>query len=147
VPDLLDRTRHEIAARLKELKPVVDEYKRLESAGSALASAGAGAVRGAAGAVRRRGPGRPPRSTAAAAKPAAKAAAKPTTKRKASRRKGTGGRAGQAHALVKGQPGITIPELATKMGIKQNYLYRVMPALQKEGKVTKRGRGWYPKAG
>ena len=31
------------------------------------------------------------------------------------------------------------------MGIKQNYLYRVLPALQKEGKVAKRGRGWHPK--
>jgi DNA-binding IclR family transcriptional regulator len=42
--------------------------------------------------------------------------------------------------------GITIPELADKMGIKQNYLYRVLPGLQKEGKVRKRGRTWYPKA-
>jgi DNA-binding IclR family transcriptional regulator len=48
---------------------------------------------------------------------------------------------------VKGAPsGITIPELATKMGIKQNYLYRVLPGLQKEGKVRKRGRSWYPRA-
>ena len=44
-------------------------------------------------------------------------------------------------AAVREQPGITIPELAAKMGIKQNYLYRVMPGLEKEGKVTKRGRG------
>ncbi len=27
---------------------------------------------------------------------------------------------------MKGKPGITIPELATAMGIKQNYLYRVL---------------------
>jgi hypothetical protein len=32
------------------------------------------------------------------------------------------------------------------MGIKQNYLYRVLPALQKEGKVRKRGRTWLAKA-
>ena len=30
------------------------------------------------------------------------------------------------------------------MGIKQNYLYRVMPSLQEEDKVSKQGRGWYP---
>jgi hypothetical protein len=31
------------------------------------------------------------------------------------------------------------------MGIKQNYLYRVLPGLQKENKVSKLGRGWHPK--
>jgi hypothetical protein len=47
--------------------------------------------------------------------------------------------------FVRGQPGITIPELAAKMGIKQNYLYRVLPGLEQDGKVVKRGRGWHPK--
>ena len=47
---------------------------------------------------------------------------------------------------MQGQPGITIPELAAKMGIKQNYLYRVLPGLEQENKVTKKGRGWHPKA-
>jgi len=45
---------------------------------------------------------------------------------------------------VKANPGITIPELAGRMGIQHNYLYRVLPALQKEKKVTKRGKGWHP---
>jgi hypothetical protein len=31
------------------------------------------------------------------------------------------------------------------MGIKQNYLYRVLPGLESEGKVSKSGRGWHPK--
>ena len=47
---------------------------------------------------------------------------------------------------MQGQPGITIPELAAKMGIKQNYLYRVLPGLEQENKVSKQGRGWHPKA-
>ena len=51
----------------------------------------------------------------------------------------------EALAFVQGQPGITIPELAAKMGIKQNYLYRVLPSLESENKVAKRGRGWHPK--
>ena len=38
---------------------------------------------------------------------------------------------------MKARPGITIPELADAMGIKQNYLYRVMPSSPSEGKVTK----------
>jgi hypothetical protein len=32
------------------------------------------------------------------------------------------------------------------MGIKQNYLYRVLPGLEQEKKVRKDGRGWYPVA-
>jgi hypothetical protein len=30
------------------------------------------------------------------------------------------------------------------MNIKQNYLYRVMPNLQADKKVVKKGKGWYP---
>jgi DNA-binding HxlR family transcriptional regulator len=30
------------------------------------------------------------------------------------------------------------------MDIKQNYLYRVLPELQKDGLVRKEGRGWHP---
>ena len=53
----------------------------------------------------------------------------------------------EALDLVKARPGITIPELAEAMGIKQNYLYRVMPGLADEGKVTKSGRGWHAREG
>jgi hypothetical protein len=33
------------------------------------------------------------------------------------------------------------------MGIKQNYLYRVMPGLAEEGRVIKSGRGWHLREG
>lgn len=33
------------------------------------------------------------------------------------------------------------------MGIKQNYLYRVLPGLEQEEKVRKQGRGWHVQAG
>jgi len=150
VTDFLDEKRKEITDRLKELKPLVDEYHRLEAAASALAGVGGSAVRAAAElATGKRGPGRPRGS--AAKKPAAKAARKPAkaktgTKRRAGRRKGSGTRAAEALAFVQGQPGITIPELAAKMGIKQNYLYRVLPGLEADKKVEKKGRGWHPKS-
>ena len=162
--DFLDEKRREITARLNELMPLMDEYRRLEAAASALD--GIGASR--AGGARKRGPGRPRGSGKAASatttrkkpgrpktrkvgrpkkvgRPPGSRAAAPTTKRRAGRRKGSGTRAAQALALVQGQPGITIPELAAKMGIKQNYLYRVLPGLEQEGKLTKQGRGWHPK--
>lgn len=148
--DFLDEKRKEIAERLKELKPAVDEYNRLEAAASALQGVGGTAT--ATAAPRRRGPGRPRgsvgRKAAAATAAPAKAGKKPgrpAGKRRAGRRKGSGTRAAEALSFVQGQPGITIPELAAKMGIKQNYLYRVLPGLEQESKVSKQGRGWHPK--
>jgi hypothetical protein len=154
VTDFLDEKRQEIAQRLKELKPAVDEYTRLEAAAAALQGVGGGTATTTATATaapRRRGPGRPRgsagRKKAAAPKAAApaKATAKKAGRRRAGRRKGSGTRAAEALSFVQGQPGITIPELAAKMGIKQNYLYRVLPGLEQEGKVSKQGRGWHPK--
>jgi hypothetical protein len=160
VTDFLDEKRREITDRLKELKPLVDEYSRLEAAASALAGVGGSSAPATAGATatatRRRGPGRPrgsggaKASVKASVKPAAPAPAgrKPgrPAGRRAGRRKGSGTRAAEALSFVQGQPGITIPELAAKMGIKQNYLYRVLPGLEQESKVEKQGRGWHPKA-
>jgi hypothetical protein len=60
------------------------------------------------------------------------------------RPRGSGTRALHTLELVKSQPGITIPEIAATMGIKQNYLYRVLPSLEKDGKIVKRDRGWHP---
>jgi hypothetical protein len=162
VTDFLDEKRQEITARLKELKPLVDEYSRLEAAAAALAGVGGPASSSASTAVaaapatpRRRGPGRPRGSVnrktakvAALADPKAPKAPKAAKKagRRAGRRKGSGTRAAEALSFVQGQPGITIPELAAKMGIKQNYLYRVLPSLEQESKVEKKGRGWHPKS-
>jgi hypothetical protein len=153
MPDFLDGKRKEIAQRLSELKPAVDEHRRLTEAAAALEKIGGSAL--ATIVPGRRGPGRPRGArrapTGASAKGGrkpARAAAKPSrpaAKRRAGRRKGSGTRAAEALSFVQGQPGITIPELAAKMGIKQNYLYRVLPRLEQEGKVTKKGRGWYPK--
>jgi ribosomal protein S25 len=151
VNDFLDEKRREISDRLKKLQPAVDEYRRLEAAAAALAGVGGAARASVESAVkkgRRRGPGRPKGSAtkarAASTATATKAKRKPA-RRRAGRRKGTGTRAAEALKLVQAQPGITIPELATKMGIKQNYLYRVLPGLESEGKVSKSGRGWHPK--
>ncbi len=160
--DFLDEKRREITDRLKELAPLVDEYRRLESAAAALDGVGGKSSGGSASAAsastpRRRGPGRPRgssnRTTAASTSTTASPArpAKATRKkvgrppgRRAGRRKGSGTRAAEALSFVQGQPGITIPELAAKMGIKQNYLYRVLPSLEQENKVKKDGRGWHP---
>jgi hypothetical protein len=146
--DFLDEKRKEITDRLRELKPAVDEYNRLEAAASALAGLQGSS---ASATPRRRGPGRP-RGSGTRAKTGGTTVTKAKPKklrrppgRRAGRRKGTGPRAAQALSFVQDQPGITIPELAAKMGIKQNYLYRVMPSLEEGGRVKKKGRGWHPR--
>jgi CRP-like cAMP-binding protein len=131
VTDFLDEKRREIAARLKELKPLVDEYHRLEAASQALDGVGS-APASRAGGTRRRAA----RSTRSSG----------TGTGRRGRPRGSGTRSKQALELVRSRPGITIPELADAMGIKQNYLYRVMPELQKDGMVRKEGRGWHAKA-
>ena len=63
--------------------------------------------------------------------------------RSGSQRPSGGKRADDALNIVKSHPGVTINELAERMGIKQNYLYRVMPGLVEAGKVRKEGRGFH----
>jgi hypothetical protein len=129
--DFLDEKRKEIQARLKELKPLVEEYTRLEAAERALSGVG---TNGASS--------RTPTTAAAPAARRRRSGGSSGSGRRG-RPRGSGTRAVQALELVKARPGITIPELAEAMGIKQNYLYRVMPSLAEEGKVTKSGRGWH----
>jgi CRP-like cAMP-binding protein len=113
---VLDEARALVEKRLSELD---QERRRLERALADLTG----------GRVGRRRPGRP-RGTAAGG-------------RRRQRRGGT--RADQAVKLVKAKPGITASEMASQMKIKPNYLYRVLGDLQKEGKVSKRGRKYHPK--
>lgn len=60
---------------------------------------------------------------------------------KTPRRPRSGGtRAEQALKVVKRQPGLRASEIAGKIGVAPNYVYRVMADLQKQGKVRKDGR-------
>jgi DNA invertase Pin-like site-specific DNA recombinase len=61
-----------------------------------------------------------------------------TTRTRRRGRRGT--RADQAVRLIKANPGIGASEIAKKMGIQPNYLYRVLADLQKNGRVKKSGR-------
>lgn len=117
--DFLDAKVKEIEERLQELRPLIEEYRRLQHATVALNGVSAPArSRAGNGGARR---GRPRGS------------------------RGENTRATQAVELVRAQPGMTIPELAQRMGIKPNYLYRILPQLEEEGKVRRDGdRKWLP---
>jgi CRP-like cAMP-binding protein len=129
MPDFLEEKKREIDARLKELRPLVDEFHRLEAAAAALGGVPSASNSTAAPARRTR---RTRRSGS-------------TGTGRRGRPRGSGTRSKQALELVRNRPGITIPEIAQSIGIQQNYLYRVLPALQKDGLVRKEGRGWHPR--
>jgi len=128
VADFLDAKVREIEERLRELQPLIEEFHRLEAASAAL------------------------NGVSAAGAPRARRRANPSPSANGSGRRGRprgGGRgdntrAAQTVELVRVHPGITIPELAEHMGIKPNYLYRVLPQLADEGKVRREGKGWHP---
>jgi hypothetical protein len=98
----------------RRLRELDGERKQVEAA---LAGLGRSA---------RRGPGRP-RSTGTR-----------------QRRRGST-RADQAVRIIKQNPGITVSELGKKMRLNApNYLYRVLPDLQKEGRIRRKGKGYHP---
>jgi DNA-binding HxlR family transcriptional regulator len=47
--------------------------------------------------------------------------------------------------MISQNPGITVSELGRKMKLNHpNYLYRVLPDLEKEGRIKRQGRGYHP---
>lgn len=127
--NVLDEALDLVKKRLAELD---EERKRLERAltelGGNVTARRPGRPKGSG----RRGPGRPPKAASGTA----------AAPRKRRRRSGT--RADQAVSLVEKNPGISASEIAKQMKIKPNYLYRVLGELEKEGRVTKKGREYHP---
>ena len=114
----LDKARSLLEQRRKELH---EELRQVESALSGLGNA------------TRRGPGRPAGSTNS-----------PGRKTRRKRRGGT--RADQAVKIINSSPdGIGVAEVAKQMKLNApNYLYRVLPDLEAEGKIRKQGSTYYP---
>jgi sugar-specific transcriptional regulator TrmB len=120
--NVLDEARDLVQKRLADLD---EERKRLERA---LAELG--------GKATRRAPGRPRGSKSSST------ASTATPRRRRKRRGGT--RADQAVNLITKEPGISASDVAKQMKIKPNYLYRVLGDLEKEGRVKKQGRQYFP---
>jgi hypothetical protein len=121
--------------RLKELKPLVDEYNELEEAVAALKGTGSASGGSAGGAAAptptRRGPGRPRGSRS---KSSSNGRGRP---------KGSGKRAQEVLNQVRNNPGVRIPELAKALKMDSAaYLYKVVPQLVEDGKLVKDGKGY-----
>ncbi|MDX6580866.1 MAG: hypothetical protein QOI10_50 [Solirubrobacterales bacterium] len=117
VSNTVDEAAGLIRERIKELDA---ERGQLERALASLTDGREG----------RRGPGRPRGSGSSAS----------GSGRRRRRRGGT--RGDQAVKLVAENPGITASQIAERMKIKPNYLYRVLAELEQEGKVRKDGRAY-----
>lgn len=124
--EVVDKAGQFLQERLHELD---QERARIERALSELTGGRIGSRTARARPRRRKAAGR-------------KAAPKKAGTKKAARggRRGGNTRAAQAVKLVKANPGINASEIARRMKINPNYVYRVMANLEKEGKVKKKGR-------
>jgi AraC-like DNA-binding protein len=123
--DFLAEKLREIDDRLKELRPLHEEYLKLEKAKQALAGMDAPA---------RRGPGRPRGSTSGSAS---------GNGRRRRRRRSGGTAADKVLDVVRQNPGITVSEVGDRLGYTQkNYLYRVFHNLTEDGSVQKQGKGY-----
>jgi hypothetical protein len=122
--DFLAEKLAEIDNRLRELRPLHEEFLRLERAKSAL--------QGVDGPRR----GRPRGSGAASA-----GSATGGNRRRRRRRGST--RGDDALNIIRQNPGVTVSEMARMMNVSPpNYLYRVMANLQADGAVKKQGKGY-----
>lgn len=128
--DGVARVRQAIDDRLsqiaEEIKGLEDERQQLQGARAALGGGRA-----------KRGPGRPRKSTSS--RPRGNGA---PPRRRRKRRGGT--RADHALKVIERSPGIGASEVAKELKIKPNYLYRVLGDLEKEGRVKKDGRKYFP---
>jgi len=126
--DFLAEKLQEIDNRLKELRPLHEEYLKLERAKQALEGMDSSAPA-------RRGPGRPRGSRNATG-------ASGNGRRR--RRGRSGGTAAQKVLdVIRQNPGVTVSEIGDQLGYTQkNYLYRVVHNLTGDGAIQKQGKGY-----
>jgi len=114
-----------VARRLEELRPLVAEYRELEQVAQRLGVSTAGRDED-----KPASPRRSPRR-------AATASARSNGRR-------SDGRRDQLLAMVKENPGITVREVGSRLGVDPTSLYRVVHQLERDGALHKRGRELRP---
>jgi hypothetical protein len=135
-----------VAARLNELRPMVEEYRELEEVARRLGleterSATCNSASAGTRTVRR---GR--RATASKQATRKRRAPRRTRSVAAQSATGAGGatRQEQIVELVKQRPGITVPELGKEFGVDATNLYRIVRRLDADGTIKKQGSGLHP---
>jgi hypothetical protein len=116
-----------VARRMKELRPLVDEYRALEQVADRLGLSAVDTSADAPQAAHERRRRR--RSTPAGT----------------GRARVNGGRRDQLLAMVKARPGITVREAGSELGVDPTSLYRIVHRLERDGALEKRGRELVPR--
>ena len=132
---LIERVNREFQAKLDELRPAAEEFAAVTTVWERLNGIESN---GATVSPRIAARGR---RTARVTPGAAKVAKRTSTKR--GRPQGSGKRAQQAIHLLSQNGPMTTGELASKMGINSNYLYRVLPDMAKKGILAKNDAGQF----
>ena len=120
MPELLDRIRTELSARLAELRPFVDEHTRLDAALQALGDVDTRKPAGRAPAV-----------------PAASSSRAPATPSPARKRAPRGANRLAVLRAAEDRPGATSAELATASGVQGGTLHALLARLVKSGELHK----------
>lgn len=130
VIDELKGLEDRVAQRMAELRPLVDEYQQLEQVAERLGLSPAPKA------------APPPRRRSTAPRPRARTAA--AGGRPSARARSNGGRRDQLMEVVKAQPGITVREVGTRLGVDPTSLYRIVHKLEQDGALRKNGRELLP---
>jgi hypothetical protein len=140
-----------VAKRLKELRPLVEEYRELEQVAQRLGigegdrSAGESSATRDATASRRSTRSASERAGSTDSKRGRRRSSRSTTPRRtASASRAGNGRQQQVAELVKQRPGVTVRELGVELGVDPTSLYRVVRRLEQDGTIKKQGRQLQP---
>jgi hypothetical protein len=122
----LEAIEQRLTARIRELRPMLEEYRELEAAARRLGI------------------------DVDAIKPASRSSSRTTRRRRAkpartrSRSTGRVQRRDQVLALINERPGISVSGIGRELGVDPTGLYRVVRQLQEEGAVKKDGLALQP---
>jgi transcriptional regulator with GAF, ATPase, and Fis domain len=133
-----------VAKRLKELEPMVAEYRELASVAQRLGIDGAAKDNPESATASTRSARRTRRTAAKPARRSNKEASGATGARSRAQRRAPGQREQQLLELVRARPGITVAEAGKTLGVDPTGLYRVVHRLEQRGDVKKNGRALEP---
>jgi hypothetical protein len=132
--------RERVATRLAELEPLVREYQELQRVAAEIGLASPEPASSAS--EEPEAPPAAPAGDAQRARPAAPRRRQP--RRGPSRVAAAAERDARLLEAVSANPGATVAEIATALGVDAVSLYRPVRDLASTGQVVKRGRGLFP---
>lgn len=138
--ELLDRLEREIKQRLDELRPAVDEARKLESALRRLIGQ---STENGSTSTQSPSRSRARSGTASRSRSRSTTSSRSGTRSSSRRSRSTGKRVSgserreQVITLVKANPEIKVRDIATELGTSSNNIYNIIRRLEADGKLTR----------